>query len=55
VVVGLGDGVKVCVAVGGSGVRVGEGWVDGVQAVMIARSVKRVVIRFTRRVASLIA
>ena len=54
--VGTGDGVMVCVGVGvdGMGVRVGVGWFDGEQAVMNARSVKSVMIRFVHRMASLI-
>ena len=54
--VGTGDGVMVCVGVGvdRNGVRVGVGWFDGEQAVMNARSVKSVIIRFVHRIASLI-
>ena len=53
----MGEGVNVCVGVdvGGSGVCVGVGWFDGEQAVIIARSVKSIVIRFVRRIAALIA
>ena len=59
-VTGTGEGVRVIgagICVGGTGVRVGEegGWIDGEQAVIIARSVKSVMIRFVHRIASLIA
>ena len=55
--VGTGEGVRVRAGVGvdGIGVRVGIGWFDGEQAVMIASSVKSIVIRFVRRIAALIA
>ena len=43
------------VSVGGSGVEVGICWLDGEQAVMIVRSVSRIVSSFVRRIASPIA
>ena len=48
-------GVEVGVEVGGTGVHVGAGGFDGVQAVTMMRSIKSVAIHFVRRIAALIA
>jgi hypothetical protein len=57
-VTGIGDGVAVGASVGvwvdGIRVLVGVNGLDGEQAVMHARSVKRVMICFVHRIASLI-
>ncbi len=53
--VGTGEGVRVGVEVGGSGVCVGSGWFDGEQALTRKRSVKSIAVRFIHRIAALIA
>jgi len=51
----VGVGLGVCEAVGGRGVEVGIGGIEGKQAVMAVRSVSSVASSFVRRIASLIA